>query len=70
MNLVSDDFRICSPSLITVWPIVNIGENILEPSETNFMNSPPYVFDVDYVARIRSELSITVLDKILNKIIA
>ena len=27
------------------------------------MNLPPYVFDVDYVAKIRSELSITVLEK-------
>ena len=27
------------------------------------MNSPPYVFDLDHVAKIRSELSITVLDK-------
>ena len=43
--------------------MVNIGENILESSETNFMNLPPYVFDVDHVAKIRSELSITVLEK-------
>ena len=43
--------------------MVNIGENILESSETNFMNLPPYVFDVDYVAKIRFELSITVLEK-------
>ena len=43
--------------------MVNIGENILESSETNFMNLPPYVFDVDYVAKIRSGLSITVLEK-------
>ena len=49
--------------------MVNIGENILE-SPANFMNLPPYVFDVDYVAKIRSELSITVLEKKLNKIIA
>ena len=27
------------------------------------MNLPPYVFDVDYVAKIRSELSITVFEK-------
>ena len=39
------------------------GENILESSETKFMNSPSYVYDVDYVAKIRSELSITVLEK-------
>ena len=43
--------------------MVNIGENILESSETDFMNLPPYVCDVDYVAKIRSELSITVLEK-------
>ena len=43
--------------------MVIIGENILESSETNFMNLPPYVFDVDYVAKIRSELSIGVLQK-------
>ena len=43
--------------------MVNIGENILESPKTNFMNLPLYVFDVDYVAKIRSELSITVLDK-------
>ena len=36
--------------------MVNIGENILESPETNFMNLPPYVFDVDYVAKIRSGL--------------
>ena len=43
--------------------MVNIGENILELSEINFMNFDPYVFDVDHVAEIRSELSITVLEK-------
>ena len=43
--------------------MVNIGENIPESSETNFMNIPPYVFDVDSVAKIRSDLSITVLEK-------
>ena len=31
------------------------------------MNLPPYVFDVDHVAIIRSKLSITVLEKKLNK---
>ena len=31
------------------------------------MNFDPSVFDVDYVAKIRSELSITVLEKKLNK---
>ena len=34
------------------------------------MNLPPYVFDVDHVAKIRSELSITVLEKKMNKITA
>ena len=43
--------------------MVNIGENILELSETNFVNLQPYVFDVDYVEKIRSELSINVLEK-------
>ena len=43
--------------------MVNIGENILESLEINFINLPPYVFDVDYDAKIRSELSFTVLDK-------
>ena len=43
--------------------MVKIGKNILESSETNFMNLPPYVLDVDYVAKIRSELSFTVLEK-------
>ena len=28
-----------------------IGENILELSETKFMNLSPYVFDEDYVAK-------------------
>ena len=43
--------------------MVNIGENILESSETNFMNIPPYAFDVDYVSKIKSELSITILEE-------
>ena len=43
--------------------MVNIGENILESSDTISMNSPPYVFDVGHVAKIRSELSITFLEK-------
>ena len=47
--------------------MVNIGGNILELSETNFMNLPAYVFDVDYVAKIRSGLSITVLEKKIHK---
>ena len=41
-----------------------MSENILELSETKFMNLPPYVFDVDHVAKIRSRLSITVPEKI------
>ena len=32
------------------------------------MNSAPYVFDVDHVAKIRFGLSITVLEKKLHKI--
>ena len=40
--------------------MVNIGGNILESSEISFMNFDPYVFDVDHVAKIRSELSFTV----------
>ena len=43
--------------------MIQIDENILESSETNFIKIPPYVFDVDHVAKIRSELSITVLEK-------
>ena len=43
--------------------MANIGENILESSEKINMNLPPYVFYVDYVAKIRSDLSITVLEK-------
>ena len=43
--------------------MIKIGENILESSETKFMNLPAYVFDVDYVAKIRSELSTTVPEK-------
>ena len=34
------------------------------------MISPPYVFDLDYVEKIRSQLSITVLEKKLNTITA
>ena len=43
--------------------MVNIGKQILESSETKFMNLPPCVFDVDHVAKVRSGLSITVLEK-------
>ena len=76
MNLVSDDSRIFSLFLSQafmahrLWAIVNTGKNILESSEIKLTNLPPYVFDVDYVAKIRSELSISVLEKKLNKIIA
>ena len=42
--------------------MIKIGENVLESSETKIMNSPCYVFDVDYVGKIRSGLSITVLE--------
>ena len=51
--------------------VIKIDENILASSETNFKNLPPYVFDVDHVAKIRSGLSITVLEKKkMNKITA
>ena len=43
--------------------MVNIGENILQGLETYFMNLEPYVFDVDQVAKVRSELSTTFLEK-------
>ena len=47
-----------------LWPMVKI----LESPGTEFMNLMPFVFDVDYVAKIRSWLSITVLEKKLHKI--
>ena len=68
MKSISDDSRTLSPFFITV--VYGLGENILESSETDFMNLPPYVFDVDYLAKIRSELSITVLEKQMNKFLA
>ena len=37
--------------------VIKIGENILESSKIKFMKLPPHVFDVDYVAKIRSEKS-------------
>ena len=40
--------------------MIKIDEYILESSETEFMNLPPYDFDVDYVVKIGS---ITVLEK-------
>ena len=45
------------------WLWGEIGENIPELSETKIMNLSPYVFDVYYVAKNRSELSITILEK-------
>ena len=65
MNLASDDSRIYFAYFYhsRICPMVNIGKNILESSETNFMNLSPYVFDVNHVAKIRSKLSITVLEK-------
>ena len=42
--------------------MVNIGEKSSAIKKT-FMNLAPYVFDVDHVAKIRSELFITVLEK-------
>ena len=50
--------------------MIRIGEIILELSEIKFMNLPHYVFDVDHVAKIGSELSITVLEKKIHKITA
>ena len=43
--------------------MVNIGDKTLESSEINFMNLASYAFDVDHVAKTRSRLSITVLEK-------
>ena len=42
---------------------VKIDEKILESSDVKFMNLAPHFSDVDQVAKIRSGLSITVLDK-------
>ena len=39
------------------------GEQILESSEVKFMNLAPYVFNIDLVAKVRSGLSIAVLEK-------
>ena len=50
--------------------VMKIGEKILESSEVKFMNLLPYVFDVDYVAKIRSRLSNIVVEKKLRKITA
>ena len=68
MKILSDDSRVFFlPIFITVVCGKYRG-NILELSETIFMDLQPYVFDVDHVAKIRSELSITVLEKKMNKI--
>ena len=40
-----------------------MGKKILESSEVKFMNLPPYVFDVDHVAKIRSGLSNTIFSR-------
>ena len=50
--------------------VIKIGEQILEASEVKFMSLPPHVFDVDHAAKIRSWLSITVLEKKPLKITA
>ena len=60
MNLVSDDSRILLPMFSTYICGKNRRKN-LESSEIKFMKLPAYNFDVDHVAKIRSELSITVL---------
>ena len=53
-----------------IWPVVNISEKILDPSEVKFMNLAPSVLDVDHVAKIISGRSITVLEKKIHKIMA
>ena len=64
MKLVSDHSRIFSPIYHRPYTnVIKIDENILESSEIKFMNLPLYIFDVDYVAKIRSELPITVPEK-------
>ena len=71
MNSTSDDCRIFPPIFVSlIWPMVDIGKQILESLEVKFINSAPYVFDVDHVAKLRSRLSITVLEKKIHKIIA
>ena len=60
MNLVSDDFRIFAYVYHRPY---KIGKSILASSETNLINLPPYVFDVNHVAKFRSELLIAVLEK-------
>ena len=49
--------------IVCYTTVIKTGENILESSEIEFMNSPPFIFDEDYVAKIRPGLSITVLEK-------
>ena len=43
--------------------VIKIGEKNPESSEVKYIDLAPYVFDVDHVATIRSELFITVLEK-------
>ena len=40
--------------------VIKIDEKIIETSENIFMSLSPYAFDIDHVAKIRFELSITV----------
>ena len=63
MKLVSDESSAMTVEYFRLyfyysrmWPMVNIVRKILESLDTNFMNSPLNVFDVDHVAIIRSEL--------------
>ena len=43
--------------------VIKICEKILESLEAKLMSLARYVFDVDHVAKIRSELSITALER-------
>ena len=70
MKLVSDGsifFLACLT--YAIYDVIKRVEYILASLEANLISLPPYVFDVDHVAKIRSELYITVLD-IKKKIIA
>ena len=56
MKFVSNDSRIFSPVFIGLYTtVIKIGENIVESSETNFINLPRNVFDVDNITKIRSD---------------
>ena len=63
--MTSDDSRIFFAYFVhsPIWPVINIGEKVLEPSNVKFLSLVPYIFDVDLVAKIRFVLSITVLEK-------